>query len=152
MKNLKLFFKIVICIMLLLSILLVLFITYGINRKQVGKNIIISSTFLDDNNKIVSNFTRVFKLNSMGKCVNTKFIITKEDINELKELEESIAKGYDTEHQLSNSELNGYTLYTDNKEFNGLMEEEIKNKLYTKYVEEGKSNTKYKVNVSMSEF
>ncbi len=152
MNTSKLNFKISIFIIILLLIFLTLFISYKISDKNIGKNIVISSIFIDDNNNIVSSSTKIFKLDSNGKCINTKFIMTSENDTSLKQINESILNGYDTENELSNVELHDYTLYFDNNEFNGLNEDEIKGNLYNKYIEEGNSNIKYHVKVSISEF
>lgn len=148
MKN----FKFIICILFVLVILLISFLGYKIYNAKVGKNLVISSVYLDDNDNISINLVRIFKLDSHGKCINTKFVIAGKNTDLLTDIDENMLKGYDTENNLTNSTLNDSILYIDNNEFNGLMEEEIKNKLYNKYVEEGKSNTKYNVNVSISEF
>lgn len=152
MKNFKVTgYKVIILVLLILCVLSICFIfkSHNTNKNELGKTIVFSKIYIDNEGNIDNSQFRIFKIDSSGKCASCKIILNR-DIEILKQIAIEITS-YDTEEQYSNVKLQDYTLYFDDNQYNGLSEEEIKNKKYSEFEEIGLNNTEYKVYTSFSE-
>lgn len=127
--------KIVISLLIIICILSIIisFFVFKIYKKEDVENkpnelLIMHTSYISDSTKITNTNTLIFKMDSNGKCISCRRLLTLPDKEILNKIAAEIASSTFTEEN-SNISLQDHTISYDTNVYNGLTENEIKDKV-----------------------